>query len=213
MSLRPLGCTVLIAILCSAGCVGKKSETTILAEHAVRATQWLEGSFSSADQAAADERYYEVILNHAKIWPNRGDGFWFYVEQAIASSADQPYRQRIYRVWIRGDRKIESAVYEMPNPEQYAGAYKDTSVLDNLSPDDLTQRVGCEVVFTELGDGYMLGETVDQACSSTLRGATYATSKVRLSKDEIQSWDQGWDAAGVQVWGAEDGPYVFKRVD
>jgi CpeT protein len=213
MTKRMLAVPALLVLLTLIGCAGKKSETTILAEHAVRATLWLEGSFSSAEQAAADERYFEVILNHAKIWPNRGDGFWFYVEQAIANRADQPYRQRIYRVWIRGDRKIESAVYEMPHPDRYTGAYKDTSILDDLSPDDLYQRVGCEVVFHELGDGFMLGETVDQACSSTLRGATYATSKVRLSKDEIQSWDQGWDADGAQVWGAEAGPYVFKRID
>lgn len=202
---------LLAAAMVSVGCANqKKTEAGIIAEKFVRGTTWLEGTFTSAEQAQNDERYFEVVLNHSRIWLNRGDGAWFYVEQALAANPDSPYRQRIYRVWIRGDRAIESAVYELPNPDDYVGA--EPSRFNGMTPDDLTIREGCEVVFTEINDEYMVGETADQSCASTLRGATYATSKVRLSKDEIRSWDQGWDAEGVQVWGAEAGPYVFKRV-
>ena len=28
----------------------------------------------------------------------------------------------------------------------------------------------------------------------------------------LASWDRGFDEAGVQVWGATEGPYVFDRL-
>jgi hypothetical protein len=36
-----------------------------------------------------------------------------------------------------------------------------------------------------------------------------ATSEVVVSPGRIESWDRGFDAEGVQVWGAEKGAYVF----
>jgi len=56
------------------------------------------------------------------------------------------------------------------------------------------------------------GSTEGNNCESDLRGAKYATSEVKISKDGIISWDRGYDAEGKQVWGAEKGGYIFKRV-
>ncbi len=204
---------VVFMALAAVGCSQKKlTETQLAARDFVKIANWLEGDFTNAEQAARDERYFEVELHHAKIWPLRGDGQWFYVEQAMADTPDAPYRQRVYQLWIRGDRVTESRVYELPEPEKYIGAHADVSLLGSLSPDDLTLRAGCEVVFTEVTDDYAIGETLDEACASEMRGAAYATSRVRLSKDEIRSWDRGFDADGEQAWGAETGPYVFTRV-
>jgi hypothetical protein len=33
----------------------------------------------------------------------------------------------------------------------------------------------------------------------------------QAAADRLESWDRGFDAAGVQVWGSEKGPYVFVR--
>ena len=55
------------------------------------------------------------------------------------------------------------------------------------------------------------GSTQGKGCSSTLGGASYATSQVTVTPLELRSWDQGFDAAGKQVWGAEKGPYVFLK--
>ncbi|MEM8756729.1 MAG: chromophore lyase CpcT/CpeT [Planctomycetota bacterium] len=187
-------------------------EATTDAQRLVSAATWLEGSFSSAEQAARDDRFFEVVLHHARIWPEREDGYWFYVEQAIAAAADRPYRQRVYRVWLRPDRAVESAVYEMPDPESRAGTWDSPESFDDLSPLNLTKREGCEVVFTDFASNRMRGETAVGTCASTLRGAAYATSEVTLTPDQIRSWDRGWDADGEYVWGAEDGPYVFDRI-
>lgn len=181
-------------------------------EDLARAASWLEGSFTSAAQAESDERYFEVNLHHARIWNDRDDGTWLYVEQALAANPDAPYRQRVYRVWLRPDGIIESAVYEMPEPSRYIGAWQDPSRLGGLSPISLEKREGCAVVFNDVRDELMVGTTIDTGCASTLRGSTYATSEVTITADGITSWDRGFDDAGEQVWGAEAGPYEFKRI-
>jgi CpeT protein len=55
------------------------------------------------------------------------------------------------------------------------------------------------------------GATNEQDCSSQLRGASYATSKVQISPGRIESLDQGFDSNGKQVWGATKGGYIFKK--
>ena len=56
-----------------------------------------------------------------------------------------------------------------------------------------------------------VGATDDKACKNAWGKATYATSEVTLTPTEIRSWDRGYDADDVQVWGAVAGPYVFVR--
>ncbi|MBK8230937.1 MAG: hypothetical protein IT349_04755 [Candidatus Eisenbacteria bacterium] len=60
--------------------------------------------------------------------------------------------------------------------------------------------------------GGYAGSTIGLDCESDLRGAAYATSEVSITKGGIVSWDRGFDASGVQVWGAERGGYRFLRV-
>ncbi|MFM8642095.1 MAG: CpcT/CpeT family chromophore lyase, partial [Phycisphaerales bacterium] len=48
------------------------------------AAAWLAGHYSSAAQAAEDATYFDVRLHIVPIWPDRVDGPWFYVEQAMA---------------------------------------------------------------------------------------------------------------------------------
>jgi hypothetical protein len=177
------------------------------------AASWLAGSFTSAPQAAVDDRYLPVLLHHEPIWTDRADGRWFYVEQALAEAADKPYRQRIYRLWIRPDGRLESTVYEMPAPERFVGAWARPDDFGVLVPTMLVRRDGCEVVFDHIGQDETQGRTGKKTCPSDLRGAAYATSEVVLTPDEIRSWDRGYDTQGRQVWGAQDGPYVFSRAE
>ncbi len=206
------GCSSDGAVSRTAGTVSRAITGAASPDDLARATAWLEGSFTSAEQASIDDRYFEVTLHHARIWPERDDGTWLYVEQALAANPDAPYRQRIYRVWLRPDGVLESAVYEMREPERFVGAWRDPGALDTLSPLSLDKREGCAVVFTELRQDRMTGATLGTGCASTLRGASYATSEVTITADTITSWDRGFDDAGEQVWGAEAAPYVFTRI-
>jgi CpeT protein len=180
--------------------------------------QWMTGTFSSADQAAADKDYLPIELRVASIWPERNDGPWLYVEQATAATPDKPYRQRVYRlVYLRdqqGDR-YESRVYTLRgNPLDHAGAWKQAAPLASVSAESLVERVGCAVIMRREADGRFVGATEGESCASDLRGASYATARVWVTANEMRSWDQGFAKDGEQakqVWGAVKGAYEFKK--
>jgi len=68
------------------------------------------------------------------------------------------------------------------------------------------------VILRKTADGVFEGSTVGKGCASELRGASYATSEVRITPEQLLSWDRGFDAQGKQVWGATKGGYVFKKI-
>jgi CpeT protein len=179
----------------------------------MRFEQFLTGSFSSYAQSQRDPEFYEIVLNMVPIWEDRDDGPWLYVEQAVASNAEQPYRQRVYHLEQIDKNSYSSSVYSFENPEQFAGAYRDEMPLAELTPEDLSIRVGCAIVVSwDEDQRAFVGSTNGRDCQSELRGASYATSQVLLRKDRLVTWDRGYDANGEQVWGAVKGGYVFDRV-
>jgi hypothetical protein len=184
------------------------------------------GSFSSEEQSKdkkATEEYFDIRLHMTRIWSDAGagDGVWLYVEQAMSSALDKPYRQRIYWVTIQpfkgpdGKEHVEfrSEVYLLPGEAlKYAGAWKDMTKLEGVKPDDLKVKDGCAVILRRTSDGVYHGGTVGTNCPSDRAGAVYATSLVHIAKDGLKTWDRGYDKDGEQVWGAKKGGYVFKRV-
>jgi CpeT protein len=142
-----------------------------------------------------------------QIWKNRKDGYWLYVEQAMA--LQKPYRQRIYHLYIKDDTTLVSKVYEIPQPLRFAGAHNNIDLLKTITVDSLIDRQGCGIFLHKNGDGNYVGSTPSKECLSTLRGAAYATSEVIIEKDKLLSWDRGWSAADKQMWGAVKGGYQF----
>jgi len=171
---------------------------------------YMTGYFTSAKQARADTDYYNIKLKMIPIWQNRTDGDYIYVEQALASNENKPYRQRVYHI-TQNDKQFISKVYTIPNEENYLYSWKNTRPFINLVPDSLVERAGCEVVLV-YENGMFKGSTGATSCKSTLRGASYATSEVEVFVDKIISWDRGFDDKGEHVWGAEKSGYVFDKV-
>ncbi len=173
-------------------------------------SMWLTGSFSSQKHSEVDSAYHNVVLNMQPIWKQRTDGVWIIVEQAMASTPDTPYRQRVYRVLRVEENMIEIEIFTWKDPKRVVGAWRDVAKLDDMSPSDLVRRRGCEV-YLQRDEVKFLGSTHGTACSSGIRGASYATSEVQISANVISSWDRGFTSAGEQVWGAVKGPYYFLR--
>jgi hypothetical protein len=175
------------------------------------------GAFSSTEQAQADPaNFRDVHLHMAPIWVDRSDGPWLYVEQAMATSLDKPYRQRVYRLSANSDGTFTSAVYKLPEepPERLAafiGAWSNPTPFATLSPSDLTELDGCAITLTRRSDGAFAGGTRGTGCVSTRQGAAYTTSVVTITPTTLESWDRGFDAAGSQVWGATAGGYRFVK--
>lgn len=173
---------------------------------------YMQGTFTSEEQSKKDTTYFNIVLRMKKIWKDRTDGIWFYVEQAVATSESKPYRQRVYRLLRTNEGAIESAVYTIADAMKYAGEWKNESPLETLEPADLTQRKNCSVFLTRNDDNTFSGSTRGKDCESDLRNAKYATSEVIISSEGMTSWDRGYDEKDKQVWGAVKGGYVFKKV-
>lgn len=173
----------------------------------------LSGHFTSAGQAERDDRFLHIELRGERIWHDRTDGIWLYIEQAAGWALDRPYRQRVYHLTEVAPDAWVSAIHLLPaeDPLEFAGAWADPSRFDGLSPDDAPLREGCAIRLSRDAEGTFTGRTDGNGCGSSLGGAAYATSAVLITDAMLLSWDRGWSADVEQVWGAEVGPYLFER--
>ena len=191
-------------------CGEEKSEDTADSFDAlVEFESQLTGRFDSLDQSLEDPTYYDVQLQACVVEaPELGDNV-LYVEQALLSNVGSPYRQRLYVLSADSSDTVRSVIYTLSNESSLVGLCNRDEVA-SFEVGSYEEKVGCDVVLIYNGVGFD-GSTDVGSCPSDMNGATYATSVVSTSPDEITSWDQGWNASDQQVWGAVDGAYVFKR--
>ncbi len=172
--------------------------------------QYMSGSFSSELQSKNDSDYFDIRLRMEPIWASSEDEFFLYVEQAMSTSIDKPYRQRIYRVVKESDDRFVSYIYSLRAPERFVGKSGTDAVFSSITRDSLRTLDGCEVrlLFNPKLNQFE-GSTGERSCASSRSGATYTTSKVIINAKGMNSWDQGWNDAGAQMWGATKGGYEF----
>ena len=73
------------------------------------------GAFSSEAQSKQDSAFFDIRLHMKPIWKEKKGEYWIYVEQAMATALDKPYRQRVYQLKIENDTTIASYVYHFKN--------------------------------------------------------------------------------------------------
>ncbi|MBV6647044.1 MAG: chromophore lyase CpcT/CpeT [Cyclobacteriaceae bacterium] len=194
-----------IAACCISGCqTNPKSSLDALQDI-------MTGHFSSEAQSRQDSNFFHITLHMYPIWKDK-DGKWLYVEQASATQQDKPYRQRVYQLTEEDGGLLVSKVYSLENEDKFVGKWQFEGFFDQFDTGILKEREGCAVYLKKTDKGFE-GATKDKMCTSTLRGASWASSKVTITKDRIVSWDQGFDADDNQVWGATSGGYVFDRIE
>ena len=169
----------------------------------------LTGRFTSEEQASTDMNYYAVQLHACAVEvPELGENV-LYIEQALVDNVSSPYRQRLYVLSNLGDDWVRSEIYTLDNEDSFIGLCTNPEIA-SFSADVATLKDGCHVDLQWDGTGFT-GQTEESSCPSAMNGASYATSIVETTPNQITSWDQGWDAQGNQVWGAVSGAYVFDR--
>jgi hypothetical protein len=171
----------------------------------------MQGSYNSEIQSEVDSSYYNISLHMYPIWEGKGN--YLYVEQALNSMQNKPYRQRIYKLNQLTDSTFTSEIYTLAVDSIWIGKWKTPKAFDSISPKDITLKSGCEVVLKRLAQNLYEGKTGDTTCVSTMNGAAFARSQVDIMEDKIISWDRGFDANGDYVWGAEKGGYIFNKLD
>jgi len=200
----------LLLTLLITGCTTfrKASSVKVIDKDLETLSALMEGTFSSELQSKTDTSYFNISLIMTPIWGDRTDGKWLYVEQAIASSLDKPYRQRVYHLQHTSKNVFTSDIYTIKDALSFAGLHTNKLAKDKLTFDLLELKEGCTVTLVKNNNTYEGGTSADK-CPSDLRGAKYTTTKITLKKGELYSWDQGFDASGKQVWGATKGGYIF----
>lgn len=176
----------------------------------VKFSQLLIGDFNSSEQAAKDTSYFHITLSMTRIWDDRTDGIWLYVEQAMATKKDKPYRQRVYKLTHPSANVFASDIYMIANAAEVIGLKEDPAKGTLLTFDKITRKDGC-TVYLSADKGIYQGGTRGAECPSDLRGAKYATTRIKLTEGMLESWDQGFDSTGTQVWGATKGGYIFLK--
>lgn len=173
--------------------------------------EWMVGAFSSEKQAetSTDPYHYDVRRKTAVIWDNSKDGYWLYLEQAYATSQNNPYFQRIYHFYYEND-VIKNTIYALPNPGNYVGSWATPNDFDELTVEDLIERPNCGLIF-EINSDHIYGTTSGTACSSSISGVEYMTSEQWIYSTEWHSYDLGYNEQGVVVMGPYS-PYIFDKV-
>lgn len=188
---------------------------------ASRLENWLLGKFDSKDQSLADPTYFAISLTTCRVeLPSLGERV-LYIEQARLGGA--PYRQRLYVIEGVDATTARSRVFEANDPRPLVGLCG-AAQPPTLAASDFAERMGCSVEMHWTEDRFeghtpdarwtgseFVADPTGQRCPSSLYGASFATSEVRLDRDRLRSWDRGFDANSVQVWGATQGGYEFVR--
>jgi CpeT protein len=173
---------------------------------------WLSGTFDSTEQADLDQDTQAVRMVTVAV-PKSLLSFGapvLYREQAAVDRPDRPYLQRFMRVEQDPGGSILVRVFELKDPIAAAGKWREASDLGLFGKNDVRERDGCLVTLRPAGDRFE-GGTSGKRCVSSLRGAAYATSEVRIWRDRLETWDRGYDADGKQVWGPLKGPSRFVK--
>jgi len=177
----------------------------------------LEGALDSSAQARRDAEYKDVRMTHCRVRvtgeqeASRSPAVFLYVEQALSMMLDKPYRQRFLKLTPDASGQgVTSTVLEPAEQQRLIGLCTRPEAERVVKATDLGKS-DCAVTLRKQGADYV-GETRPGGCPSSHQGSTHVTSKVTLREDGMDSWDQGWDAGGQQVWGARKGPYEFRRI-
>ena len=169
----------------------------------------MQGHYTSEQQSVRDTTYFNISLRMTPIWKQKGN--YLFVEQAMATKQDKPYRVRIYKI-SQQKNLVVSEIYTIKNEKNWIGKWATPQAYDALPMTDIDLKKGCEVILDRVEKNKFIGKTGIQTCPSELRGASFASSIVTVTANRLDSWDQGFDKAGKQVWGAEKGGYEFIRV-
>ncbi len=175
------------------------------------------GSFTSADQAAVDDRFDEAIWHITQIWQESderaGDDnpqAWTYLEAWLAG-ADKPYLQRLSSVIEQPDGTLSSTSFRIEQPAPFIGLHTGKPVPEQAGT-GLININGCTSTIVRTGHMRFEGSTQGKRCGNEYKGASYAISHSTLFEGGMSNWDRGFAASGEQVWGPASGGYRFTRV-
>ncbi len=159
---------------------------------------------------APDSSLHNILLHTAPIWSSRSTKY-LYVEQAIEGLEATPVKQRIYELLKDNNGGFEIKRYKLTDPNSVVGKWKSPAYFDQFDLSLLDEEEGCTLYVIQHADGSYSGSTRMDHCINSDKGASYASTILKVRKGQIMSWEQGFTSDKVQVWGTEKGGYQFIR--
>jgi CpeT protein len=175
--------------------------------------QWMAGGFSNQAQAIANPRQYAHLRVFFRPLPATFFGdIGFYSEQVHDYDLWTPYRQGVHRLVDQGEQ-IYIENYGLKDALLYAGAARELSILNTITPNCIQRRHHCSMVFRREGDRFLGNVEPGNHCIIQREGCpTYLVSEVEVTATTWVSLDRGMHPdTHEQVWGSIYGPLRFEK--
>ena len=173
--------------------------------------RWMASDFSNQAQAYANPPFFAHIRVCMRPLPiELLDGTSLFLEQAYDFMLNQPYRLRVIRLSLVGDR-IELENFKVKDQEKFYGASRKPELLSTLTAESIEKMAGCDMnVIWQ--DGYFQGQIKPgKACIVERKGrVTYLDNSFEITDKKLTSYDRGRDPETDElVWGSIAGPFEF----
>jgi hypothetical protein len=178
----------------------------------------LEGTYENRSQAIESPIWYV----HLKAWWRSvplftDDSITFFAEQANILKCDQPYRQRLMRLYAPEGRPI-AQFYQFKNPNAVLGAGANPSLISKITELEIKLLPGCILDIEQQGDGFSgRAREGDRCCFSYPDGrGGEKVGQVALGFEVGPGWFKSYDKGvnaetGAGIWGALMGPYCYTK--
>lgn len=208
---------VVISAISTILMVGCGIKTPPMQHQVEEVASYLIGVMDTTEQAAAIPDAPSVRMTTCQIEVKETEEMnqlsptiFLYQEQALMDKLEQPYRQRFLKITSsENQQQVESITFKPKQPKNLIGLCNQPKSERVMTTEELGEN-HCSVFLQQKGSSY-LGKTQAEGCASHYRGAVKITNTITLNEVGMDTLDRGFDAAGKQIWGAENRPYQFRR--
>jgi len=173
-------------------------------------TYYLVGTWDTIPQHEGYGDSTPLRMRVARLWPERADRYWFYLEEVSPADERHVLRQRILQ-FVHDGSVIHALTYRLPgNAADYAGEWRKEHPFAAVRPESLREIEGCRSVWNRVMEVAFAGGTEGDACPGDGPGVRNEHWDFSLSPTELRTWIRGLDAAGNQVDGPS-GPQEFRK--
>ncbi|KJH69424.1 chromophore lyase CpcT/CpeT [Aliterella atlantica] len=179
----------------------------------VTLARWMAADFSNQEQAIENPPFFAHIRVCMRPLPvELLSGVSFYIEQAYDFTLNNPYRVRVLKLMVAGDR-IAIENYSVKDEQQFYGAARQKERLKNLTVEHLEKLPGCNMIVDWTGNSFKGVVEPGKGCIVFRKDKkTYLDSEFEIDADKFTSLDRGKDVeTDEHIWGSVAGPFYFVR--
>lgn len=178
-----------------------------------RLASWMAADFTNQTQAWANPPLFAHIRVCMRPLPlSLLEGTSLFLEQAYDFMLNTPYRLRVLKFAIVGDR-IELENYKVKDEEEFFGASRDLNRLQKLTSDRIEKMEGCDMFVDWTGSSFKGYIKPGKNCIVVRNEkTTYLDNSFEVDEHKLISIDRGLDPETDElVWGSLAGAFEFTR--